>query len=32
MSTIHITIKYVFMFLQIIIQSQKNWYETKQNL
>ena len=27
-SDIHITIKYVFLFLQIIIRSQKNWCET----
>ena len=27
-SNIHITIKYVFLFLQIIIRSQKNWCET----
>ena len=25
---IHIPIKYVFLFLQIIIRSQKNWCET----
>ena len=27
-SDIYIAIKYVFFFLQIIIQSQKNWCET----
>ena len=27
-SDIHITIKYVFLFLQIIIGSRKNWCET----
>ena len=31
-SDIHITIKYVFIFLQIIIRSQKNWYESQLNL
>ena len=27
-SDINITIKYLFLFLQIIIRSQKNWCET----
>ena len=31
-SDIHIRVKYVFMFLQIIIRSQKNWYKTQWNL